>query len=369
MRAGAQSRTKGSVPSFTPVQSGLLQRKCACGGAPGVGGECAACRKKRLGLQRKANGLGVNQVVPRIVHEVLGSPGQPLGEEIRTSMEPRFGHDFSRVRVHTGGKAAESAEAVGALAYTVGRHVVFGAGRFAPATSAGRQLLAHELSHVKQQGNGEPHADLELGRVDSSLEREADQAAESVALGGRVSDLSRTAERPVVRRAVEPMPERLPSTERLQQEAPTPGCNPAPGIPNTNCSAYWRNAWWLPLAYVNNATCACQETPNTPTAKCVRKVLQDRLDATPWYVQAAAAALKSHEINPVTYPAYQLAVQALLTPRIYDDHVLAYKSCCCPSGPANYAAWIGVTSVRLPCYIVGYAIRQFGSCHGTPGRW
>lgn len=91
-------------PSFTPVRSGLLQRKCACGGRPGPSGECEACRKKRL--QRKARSPGVgtesDSAVPPIVHEVLRSPGKPLDEEMRAFMEPRFGHDFSRVRVPTG---------------------------------------------------------------------------------------------------------------------------------------------------------------------------------------------------------------------------------------------------------------------------
>jgi len=70
-------------------------------------------------------------------------------------MEPRFGHDFSKVRVHTDAKAGESAQAIGAAAYTVGNDLVFGAGRYEPASSAGRALLAHELAHVVQQlGSG-----------------------------------------------------------------------------------------------------------------------------------------------------------------------------------------------------------------------
>jgi hypothetical protein len=85
-------------PSFLPVPSGLLQRKCACGGTPGVDGECAECRAKRLGSQRQVN----DQAMPPIVHEVLRSPGQPLDASTRAFMEPRFGHDFSQVRVHTG---------------------------------------------------------------------------------------------------------------------------------------------------------------------------------------------------------------------------------------------------------------------------
>ena len=103
-------------------------------------------------LQRAA----VNQTlaahqVPPIVHEVLRSPGQPLDAETRAFMEPRFGHDFSGVQVHADPKAAESARAVDALAYTVGRDVVFGAGQYMPHTDTGRKLMAHESAHVVQQ--------------------------------------------------------------------------------------------------------------------------------------------------------------------------------------------------------------------------
>src|SRR5439155_15454735 len=78
--------------------------------------------------------------------------GQPLPTSVRAFFEPRFEHDFSQVRVHTDAHAAESAQAVQALAYTVGSDIVFGAGQYAPATTAGQRLLAHELTHVVQQG-------------------------------------------------------------------------------------------------------------------------------------------------------------------------------------------------------------------------
>jgi hypothetical protein len=87
----------------------------------------------------------------RIVGETLSSPGRPLDPATRTFMEPRFDCDFSRVRVHADTKAAESARAVNALAYTVGSDIVFAAGAFRPGTGPGRQLLAHELAHVVQQ--------------------------------------------------------------------------------------------------------------------------------------------------------------------------------------------------------------------------
>jgi len=102
-------------------------------------------------LQRQAADVGP-AVAPPIVHEVLGSPGRPLEPGVRGEMEARFGHDFSRVRVHADARAAASARAVDAAAYTVGRDVVFGAERYVPSTSAGAQLLAHELAHVVQQG-------------------------------------------------------------------------------------------------------------------------------------------------------------------------------------------------------------------------
>ena len=80
-----------------------------------------------------------------------GSGGQALDAATRAYMEPRFGHDFGQVRVHTDAQAAEAAENIGARAYTVGGDIVFGAGEYAPETTSGRHLLAHELTHVVQQ--------------------------------------------------------------------------------------------------------------------------------------------------------------------------------------------------------------------------
>jgi len=79
--------------------------------------------------------------------------GEPLSRETRAAMEPRFGSDLSRVRVHTDARAAESARSIKALAFTVGQDIVFGAGQYAPQTSAGQKLLAHELTHFIQQSS------------------------------------------------------------------------------------------------------------------------------------------------------------------------------------------------------------------------
>src|SRR5262245_33717628 len=139
-----------------PAQNGFhLQRKCACGSYGTGGGSCDKCRDEGTKLQRTAmNHTTIPEGLPSSVHDVLGSSGQPLDVNTRAWLEPRFGHDFSNVRVHTDAQAAESARAVNALAYTVGSNVVFGAGQYAPATERGGRLLAHELTHVVQQSQG-----------------------------------------------------------------------------------------------------------------------------------------------------------------------------------------------------------------------
>jgi uncharacterized protein DUF4157 len=171
-----------AMPTFTPVASGLLQRCTATA-------ECDECRKKREGtLQRAAVNSSSVPEAPPIVHETLRSPGRPLDSQTRAFMEPRFGRDFSDVRVHTDTKAAASAQAVNALAYTVGRDVVFAAGQYAPRTQVGSRLLAHELAHTIQnpgQTNLSPF--LEIGKVDDPAERAADHAADAVMHGKKAS--------------------------------------------------------------------------------------------------------------------------------------------------------------------------------------
>ncbi len=135
-----------------PVSSKLLQRKCACGNHTHGDGECEACKRKRLGLQRKQVNNQESSDVPAIVYNTLNSPGQPLDRGTRGFMESRFGHDFSQVRIHTGAQAAEAGRSVKARAYTVGNAIVFGDGQYRPHHTEGRRLLAHELTHVVQQG-------------------------------------------------------------------------------------------------------------------------------------------------------------------------------------------------------------------------
>ncbi|HYP28371.1 MAG TPA: DUF4157 domain-containing protein [Blastocatellia bacterium] len=141
-----------------------LRRTCACGG------ECPRCQAEkpaqgpaRLQTKHVGSGGAGQAAVPPSVREALRSPGQSLDPEVRAFMEARFGQDFSRVRVHSGATAEQSARDVNASAYTVGRDMVFGAGSFAPGTSEGRRLIAHELAHVVQQAG--PSAGVAIQRT------------------------------------------------------------------------------------------------------------------------------------------------------------------------------------------------------------
>lgn len=110
--------------------------------------------------------------------------GRPLDEASRAFFEPRFGHDFSRVRIHVGRDAATSAHAMAARAYTFGQHIVFGAGEFAPNDASRRRLLAHELAHAVQQGApalaGGSNVDSVPATPDGALRRTPEEVEEYV---------------------------------------------------------------------------------------------------------------------------------------------------------------------------------------------
>ncbi len=186
----AQTQTVAKS-TIKPAASGVLQRQCACGQHTSAGGECEECKNKRESvLQRSAINPSPVHEVPPVVHEVLRSPGQPLDTATCAFMEPRFGHDFSGVRVHNDARAAESARAVNALAYTVGRDVVFGAGQYAPHSRAGQRLLAHELTHTIQQLAGvslrlQKQADEDTAADELEEEAEEAEAIAAQADGGK----------------------------------------------------------------------------------------------------------------------------------------------------------------------------------------
>jgi hypothetical protein len=197
------ARTAARNTMHTSSVAGMcLQRKCACGTHTAGGGECANCAKEGEAVQRKARRDDAGAEAPDSVHEVLRSPGRPLDASALVFMEPRFGQDFSRlsthhavapmtsgrllvggaqdpleraadaasgrvvsmsaprgdarqdfsgVRIHTDEAAVASVRELNARAYTVGNHIAFDAGEYSPGTAAGRQLLAHELTHTIQQ--------------------------------------------------------------------------------------------------------------------------------------------------------------------------------------------------------------------------
>jgi outer membrane protein OmpA-like peptidoglycan-associated protein len=123
---------------------------------------------------------------PPIVHEVLQSGGSPLPPTARADMERSLGHDFSAVRIHTDARAADSARMVRAHAYTVGRHVVFGPGQFAPGSAHGRQVLAHELVHTLQQGSAASSrpSSLRISDPHNPAEQHAERIASNLSQGG-----------------------------------------------------------------------------------------------------------------------------------------------------------------------------------------
>jgi peptidoglycan hydrolase-like protein with peptidoglycan-binding domain len=193
---------------ITPISGNVLslQRKpnCACGGGCPL---CQAARSSTLRIgaphdryEQEADRVAeavvlssssTSTVLPRTGARDGGSeepdrsalesiaadlgPGEPLDEPCRAFFEPRFGHDFTDVRVHTDGRAAGSARAVNALAYTSGRDVVFGAGQYEPHNAHGRRLLAHELTHVVQQ-RADPSAQVSFLQRKANAIRFQDEA-------------------------------------------------------------------------------------------------------------------------------------------------------------------------------------------------
>lgn len=230
---------QAKTSSFPLPTQGILQRKCACGNQTIAGGECAECEKKKNSMQRKLiigasndpleleadriadqviavpahsvvsdaspciqrfTGLSAEgaDTAPASVDRALSSSGNPLEPMLRQDMESRFGHDFSQVRVHSGGGAAEqSARDLNSNAYTVNHNIVFGAGRYSPGTHEGRRLIAHELTHVVQQERG-------LSSGSGSLQREErrPRPAPVDVNAQRIIDLAQDTTTPIDQRAV-----------------------------------------------------------------------------------------------------------------------------------------------------------------------
>lgn len=172
-----QTQTRSGAKPLAADKPPLLQRKCGCGD------KCNDCEKKKDEkknvLQRFGGDRTPTTDVPPSVSGVLRSPGRPLDSATRARFEPRFGFDFSRVRVHADEHAHDSTREVGAIAYTVGHDVAFSSGQYRPGTSSGDALLAHELAHVVQQrGAGTTSSS------NAALEADADRSADLLTRNG-----------------------------------------------------------------------------------------------------------------------------------------------------------------------------------------
>lgn len=147
-------------------------------------------------LQRAAGNAAVvaalgEELDGSLVHSVISSGGEPLSPAVQGVMESHLGTDLSDVRVHTDGRAGESAQAINAQAYTAGNHIVFQRKHYAPGTESGLRMLAHELSHVVQQRSGpvdgSPIAgDVSVSDPSDRFEQAAERKAEAVvrSMGG-----------------------------------------------------------------------------------------------------------------------------------------------------------------------------------------
>lgn len=223
----------------------VLSRKAACA----CGGGCPRCQSEVAAKRR-----GSSQASPSsdsassLVSDALGTPGEPLQQNVRRNFESSFQHDFSDVRVHRDERAAVSAEAVNANAYTVGRDIVFASGYYAPETGEGDRLIAHELTHVMQQRGGasnlsshlhdEQASALRVSHPSDAAEQEADRVAQAVTQSGASQAASPTLQHSIDAGAVvqrqdkkEPEEGKKPEEEKKADApaapAPTPAAAPA----------------------------------------------------------------------------------------------------------------------------------------------
>lgn len=133
-----------------------------------------------VALARQGEGeAGAGTHVEAGINKARGG-GQPLERGVRRQMESTFGADFGSVRVHTGPEAHQLNREVNAVAFTTGQDVFFRQGAYDPGSSAGRELLAHELTHVVQQGGAGIKTKLTVSQPGDPLERQADDVARAV---------------------------------------------------------------------------------------------------------------------------------------------------------------------------------------------
>jgi hypothetical protein len=167
------------VSSEPPGRRGDSLSSCACGG------RCPRCQAPATG----------SHFVSASVQDALRGPGAPLDRSTQGFMQSRLGYDFAHVRIHTHEQAAQSARDLNANAYTVGSHIVFGPGRYSPASSAGRRLLAHELTHVVQQSSSRTTPPSSGNPLGPALQRSGPLSASSLSLASSSDRAEQEADR------------------------------------------------------------------------------------------------------------------------------------------------------------------------------
>jgi predicted deacylase len=217
--------------------SGAIQRRCA---ACAAGKPCHDCP---VDVHRQASGAtsaAAPAAVPSLVSDAVQS-GQPLDRAARAFFEPRFEVDFAKVRIHDGTRAVKSARALGALAYTVGRDIVFAAGQYAPTTTQGRRLLAHELTHVVQQTGGaalvHERADGRIARTPIDLQRLDHELTQGEPLTRSSGEIGAGATRGAREAVNPPEDEALPITLEVFEATPQSPAAPAGSAPSPSGSA------------------------------------------------------------------------------------------------------------------------------------
>jgi hypothetical protein len=197
--------------------------------------------------QRSSTNQAIPSEVPPIVYEVLSSPSQPLDPATRQFMGLRFGHDFSKVRVHTDVKAAKSTRVAKALAYTIGSDIVFAMGQYAPGTMLGKRLIAHELTHTIQQGSSisNVQAKLETTNPGDALEQDAELATRVILQEGHFSVTPETPLK-LARAEVDAAEPTASNGCRMVTETPCPGKR----------NQLTQIEWFSTMFLVNRGTCS-----------------------------------------------------------------------------------------------------------------
>ena len=338
--AVAPARTvAATVPSFTRVRRGTLQR---CGAGP-----CTCGCESGADHEHDAREAGATSgAAPAAVQAALASPGQPLDGRTRSSLERRLGHDFGRVRVHTDARAAASARAVHANAYTVGSDVVFGSGQYAPGTGAGRRLLAHELAHVIQQGEAPRHGEAREATSAGSPEREAEASERLAGTGGppdagvpetapadagaRAPDAEAPAEAPA------PAP-----AEAAPEEAP-PAAPPPPPLRWDHVKLHrWDALWWF-----------CGERPaGFSTTARLRATGHTDPTALAWTITQG-----SDKVEFIGTPAgADVDIRSKAGSARLDDVKVEVRE-------GATAVYLGTLTVRKPHRLIQRSVRDFNGC-------